>query len=1159
MPIHPHRFKLLVQILMMGTIATGIPLLSIEAARASDVLFNFKIGNSGTAPFDSDNNPGHDANDTNNIVRTQDIITYKWEYNISNGTATNVILSAIVPDNVEITLPPVCTTGSQITTDPSTGSQTIICAIGDLPSGSSGAIDLKARVLGQRRAPSNAFVGNGDKTKATGSISVDNASTTFTPIVTSDLIISAVPKTDLSKQAAYVEGAAKGEDGVTDGIVIRYPILLSLTGGGKGGEALVGNISFTDTLVYNGGSKSGQPIPGAKLYTWRPSYNAYVSLTPGSNSSCNRMGGDPWAYYGGYPNGKSNSSYYDVYSNPDWSTTDSGTWTCSQPGGAGTPIQLNITGADTTGNRAPIKDYYGGTTLPADQSYLVVGAMHVWVPVSSITANTGQTAAGQVNVRNQLSGFTASGASGQINIDPNANNDYWDHTLVSTSGAFTSYYTTDVDNRGAPLPGMSAIYGGDGPVMPSQTFADRVYLNNNGALPWQAGSILCTAIDNKTQTVTALAGTPDSAVRNFSYYGNLGVDYAIEYGTGIYNTVLDQKKATCRDIDSPGGWTTDIRNVPGGAEAVSKVRVRALTPIPGGWTWDIAVNIKARNTYLNTTTQIPIGTRLIQNSSFYIPNYPGVYQGEPGMPTDWFAGFYQADTNYYVGWGDRLTLTRAIVRIDKQNVPNQPTISATAGSQVTFVLKSTITAGVNPPPVSPDVTVQDILPATMNYVIGSASIVPTSVVKNPDDTTTITWDLGSRTPNQPVNDITYKASIRPDAANNSTSVNTAIISSPDDATAVSARTRTASVTIGNPASFKIFKEVDRTIVDRNSGIAYYLYYANTGSTNVGTSQYIDILPHIGDGRVPPTVFSGSSVYNSISGTNGETFEFTNRPQSQINPDPNDASNQAGGSTVWCPTIGTPGCPTTNGNVTAIRISALAFNAGAPTRKLTLNISTNSNNSNDIYTNRFTGRANGLLGLLISNDVYSRVRLPAKVLLSKRITAINGTAIASQVFDTNTTEDKHPNWPANYLKGAIDGGKVKPGDELEYTIYFMNTGDNNATNIKICDLLQPNQSFQPDKYATGSGIKFKLGLDPVLNFTNIVDPIDRGQFMVADNNPLPSTCNLPTGKTNNNGAIVVDVTGGNGTGNPQLVKMPGATAPGTPSNSYGYIRFTTKVN
>jgi hypothetical protein len=165
MKVHFCRFKLFFQILMTGTIATAISLSSIESARASDVLFNFKIGSSGTAPFDSDNTPGHDTDDTNNIVRTQDIITYKWEYNVSNGAATNVVLSAIVLDNVEITLPPVCITGSQITTDPITGSQTITCVIGDIASGSSGAIDLKARVLGQRRAPSNIFVGNGDKTK----------------------------------------------------------------------------------------------------------------------------------------------------------------------------------------------------------------------------------------------------------------------------------------------------------------------------------------------------------------------------------------------------------------------------------------------------------------------------------------------------------------------------------------------------------------------------------------------------------------------------------------------------------------------------------------------------------------------------------------------------------------------------------------------------------------------------------------------------------------------------------------------------------------------------------------------------------------------------------------------------------------------------------
>jgi hypothetical protein len=749
--IRPH--KVLSQFLIFGVISAGIPLLSIEAARAADVIFNFKIDSSGTAPFDANNNQGNDSDANNNIVRTQDIITYKWEYNVSNGAANNVILNATVPDNVELVLPPVCSTGSQITTNPATGSQSISCVLGTIPSGSSGSIDLKARVLGQRRAPSNAFVGNGNTTNATGSMTADNASTTISAISTSNLTISAAPKVDLFKQSAWVEGGAKGEDGVTDGVVIRYPIVLALSGGGKGGEALSGAISFTDTLVYNGGSKNGQPIVGAKLYTWRP---GYVSLTPGSNSSCNRMGGDPWAYYGGYPNGKINSSYYQVYGNPEWSTADSGTWNCSQSA-AGQPIQISVTGSNTTGNHAPIKDYYGGNTLPADQNYLAVAAIHIWVPVTSITSNTGQANSGQLNVRNQLSGLIATGASGQLNIDPNVVNNHHDHTLLSFSGAFTSRYAISTTDSQTVLPGMSALNGGDGPVMPGQNYASLVYMANNGALPWAAGSILCMAIDNKTQAVTPIAGTPDSAVANYSNTGTRGVDYRIEYGTGTPATQLDQKKSTCRDIDSPGGWVTDIQNVPGGADAVSKIRFVALNPIQAGQTWYLHANLTARNNYLNTTTPIPIGTRLVETSSFYIPGYPGVYQGEPNMPAGWFAGFYQENDNGYAGWGDRLTMTRAIVRIDKQNTPNQPTIAAVAGSQVTFKLKSTITATVNPAPVSPTVTIRDILPATMTYLPGSANVVPSSIVANPNGTTTITWTLGSLIPNQPVPDIIYKS------------------------------------------------------------------------------------------------------------------------------------------------------------------------------------------------------------------------------------------------------------------------------------------------------------------------------------------------------------------------------------------------------------------
>ena len=189
-----HKRKHLSKILLLGILSTGISLFEIEAARAADVIFNFKIDSSGTVPFDADNIAGHDRDATNDIIRTLDIITYKWEYNISNGAANDVVLRATVPDNVELTLPAVCITGSGIVTDPGTGSQSITCNLGTVASGSSGSIDLKAKVLGQRRAPSNAFVANGNTTQATGSMTVSNTSSSLNPVTTSNLTISAAPK-----------------------------------------------------------------------------------------------------------------------------------------------------------------------------------------------------------------------------------------------------------------------------------------------------------------------------------------------------------------------------------------------------------------------------------------------------------------------------------------------------------------------------------------------------------------------------------------------------------------------------------------------------------------------------------------------------------------------------------------------------------------------------------------------------------------------------------------------------------------------------------------------------------------------------------------------------------------------------------------------------
>ncbi|MGF2035055.1 MAG: hypothetical protein RMZ43_007040 [Nostoc sp. CmiVER01] len=191
--------------------------------------------------------------------------------------------------------------------------------------------------------------------------------------------------------------------------------------------------------------------------------------------------------------------------------------------------------------------------------------------------------------------------------------------------------------------------------------------------------------------------------------------------------------------------------------------------------------------------------------------------------------------------------------------------------------------------------------------------------------------------------------------------------------------------------------------------------------------------------------------------------------------------------------------------------------------------------------------------------------PANVLLVKRITAINGdrtknpndnTPLNAFVDDTTSTrqaDDNNANWKSGYLLGAIDGGKVKPGDEIEYTIYFLNAGSSNANTVRVCDRISANQSFKGSAYGTSKDIQLQLGTSTVLDLTSANDTSDRAQLISAGGT-VPTNCYLKA--TNDNGTLVIDVTGN--TGVPTLTTMPGSTAQGSPNNSYGFLRFITKV-
>jgi uncharacterized repeat protein (TIGR01451 family) len=190
-----------------------------------------------------------------------------------------------------------------------------------------------------------------------------------------------------------------------------------------------------------------------------------------------------------------------------------------------------------------------------------------------------------------------------------------------------------------------------------------------------------------------------------------------------------------------------------------------------------------------------------------------------------------------------------------------------------------------------------------------------------------------------------------------------------------------------------------------------------------------------------------------------------------------------------------------------------------------------------------------------------------LLLVKRITAINPGKPEEILFnnfvdDSGTTNDNDPLWPNPnvYLRGAIDAGKVKPGDEVEYTVYFLSNGDGNAKEVKICDVVPDHMTFIKNTYGVELGIG--LGLDPAalptdpnLELSNLLND-DQGDFYGPGTTPPANLCKKVNsanalvnvdGTNNDNGAVVV-----------KIPDLPKANTPGNPMDSYGFIRFRAKV-
>ncbi|MDJ0727256.1 MAG: DUF11 domain-containing protein [Prochloraceae cyanobacterium] len=190
--------------------------------------------------------------------------------------------------------------------------------------------------------------------------------------------------------------------------------------------------------------------------------------------------------------------------------------------------------------------------------------------------------------------------------------------------------------------------------------------------------------------------------------------------------------------------------------------------------------------------------------------------------------------------------------------------------------------------------------------------------------------------------------------------------------------------------------------------------------------------------------------------------------------------------------------------------------------------------------------------------------PPELLLVKRITAINGNSnlinnaqdLNAFNDDPNDTNDNNPNWPDRniYLKGGFSLVGIQPGDELEYTVYFISSGGETALNVSLCDILPEETIFLNDGFGSDRGIAFfntitfPLPNPPVATSLTNNSGDDEGQFFIPGSLSIPAFC---SGDTANNlstsGAVVLNIN-----------DLPNATAPGNPANSYGFFRFKVTV-
>lgn len=793
--LKPATWRAVTITLVIGLVIAIFPFAQRSSAASATLTgLNLVVTSDGTAPFDADDAPGNDSARDNGIVRTQDTVSYSWEYSIAAGgdaTFVHQLPTGMVWQPASAAQ---CAEGAAAI---SSDRHTLSCTLTGLSSGQ-GSYPVAATATGQ----AGQGVVLASSLTAGGRTAVDESVT-----------LSAVPMFDIETQGnspatGVFEGDTLTAFRTSQWIAITVP--KDAVKGYMGRESL--RPSFTFDIAPSLNMTGATLASCSDAATSAPSTWPYGKITGADKTSRNAV-------------------------------PDSGTWTCAQPGGPGTPVTVTVTDAATDLRSIPTQST-SGTALAPNKAFVALGWVRWTNPVENTPANVRTTIESQVmnfdpvapsGQSNYGEGFAVGQPTGPFTPSQNLYRDLLDRTA---SQAFLAAAQTWAPGSGFPHSSTifrSATHVGsnDGTVYPGTKYRQGAYVTNYGLYGAPLTDVTyCAAWDS---SLTHLDPTSAAGMHAKASAPRGGI---VEYAALPHSTDTERRTFACGDVgDGDGRWYSSAEEVPGGVAAISAIRMS--TPVLANG--DAVTSQVSFERATDVAGGTPIATFWQWKSN----------------ETPWVAGTFDPTTR-----SGRLgtMVTASAAKVQSETAWDAE--SAKPGHPRTL----TVTPVVSNPDGEGDVTASDVtlsttLPACVEYVANSVTPSSPAVTVTPrnhgadgipctgdagETGSVLTWQLGDVSTADVVAPFTFDVQVPITTPVPTTQTATSVVTAAFDASRLVDRTSSDDLQLNAAAAFDVVKSASASIVQPGDSFSYEIGWANTLSTSVGVASLVDVLPYDGD-------------------------------------------------------------------------------------------------------------------------------------------------------------------------------------------------------------------------------------------------------------------------------------------------------------------------